>query len=201
MKENQFMSILFWLWVQKTDDSGKAPIYCRITLGGNRTLFSTAKRVHPDHWNSAANKVSNKCPDAIAINEDLETIKGDLRKIYNQLTAIHKHVTGEMVKRTYSGKDQEKKTIMDLFKFNAALWTEKHKQKKAALKTVQRFATVKIKMTKFLQKEYNVTDRTLSSLDSAFAINFQHYLTIHESLIENTINIYLRFAKQVFKLS
>ena len=85
MKENQFMSILFWLWAQKTDDSGKAPIYCRITLNGNRTLFSTAKRVNPDHWNSAANKVNNKCPDAIAINEDLESIKGDLRKVYNQL--------------------------------------------------------------------------------------------------------------------
>ena len=200
MKENQFMSILFWLWAQKTDDSGKAPIYCRITLNGNRTLFSTAKRVDPNHWNSAANKVNIKCPDAVTINEDLESIKGDLRKFYNQLCATNKHVTGEMVKRAYTGKDQEKKTIMDLFKFNDALWTEKYKQKKAALKTVQRFATVKTKMTKFLQKEYNVSDKTLSSLDSSFAINFKHYLTIHESLIENTINIYLRFAKQVFKL-
>ena len=200
MKENQFMSILFWLWAQKTDDFGKAPIYCRITLNGNRTLFSTAKRVDPNYWNSAANKVNIKCPDAIAINEDLESIKGDLRKVYNQLCATNKHVTGEMVKRSYTGKDQEKKTIMDLFKFNTSLWTEKYKQKKAALKTVQRFATVKIKMTRFLQKDYHVTDKSLSSLDSAFAINFQHYLTIHESLIENTINIYLRFAKQVFKL-
>ncbi|HLG40127.1 MAG TPA: tyrosine-type recombinase/integrase [Chitinophagaceae bacterium] len=200
MKENQFMSILFWLYSQKTDDSGKAPIYCRITLDGNRTQFSTAKRVEQKYWNSSANKVSNKCLDAIAINEDLETIKGDLRKVYNQLCATNNHVTGDMVKRVYTGKDQEKKTIMDLFKFNNALWTEKYKQKKAALKTVQRFATVKIKMTRFLQKEYNVSDKPLSSLDSSFAINFHHYLTIHESLIENTINIYLRFAKQVFKL-
>ncbi len=68
MKENQFMSILFWLYTQNIDDSGKAPIYCRTTLDGNRTQFSTAKRVHPDHWNSTANKVNNKCPAAIAIN-------------------------------------------------------------------------------------------------------------------------------------
>lgn len=174
MKENQFMAILFWLYTQKTDDSGKAPIYCRITIDGNRTQFSTAKRVLPAHWNSAANKVSNKCPDAIAINEDLETIKGDLRIIFNQLTATHDHVTGEMVKMKFTGKDQEKKTIMELFKFNHSLWTEKYKQKKAALKTVQRFATVKIKMTRFLQKEYNVADKPLTSLNTAFAINFQH---------------------------
>ena len=200
MKENQFMSILFWLYTQKTDDSGKAPIYCRITLDGNRTQFSTAKRILPGHWNSAANKVNNKCPDVIAINEDLETIKGDLRKVYNQLTATHDHVTGEMVKLKYLGKDQEKKTIMDLFKFNTAFWTEKYKQKKAALKTVQRFKTVTIKMTRFLKKDYNVLDKPLCALDSSFAINFRHYLTIHETLTENTLNIYLRFTKQVFKL-
>lgn len=200
MKENQFMSILFWLYTQKTDDSGKAPIYCRITLEGNRTQFSTAKRVEKKYWNSEANKVNIKSPDAVTINEDLESIKGDLRNIFNQLSATNEHVTGDMVKMKYTGKDQEKKTIMELFKFNHALWHEKYKQKKAALKTVQRFATVKIKITRFLQKEYNVSDKPLSSLNSAFAINFQHYLTIHENLIENTINIYLRFAKQVFKL-
>jgi hypothetical protein len=132
MKENQFMSILFWLYTQKTDDSCKAPIYCRITLDSNRTQFSTAKRVLPGHWNSAANKVNNKCPDAIAINEDLESIKGNLRKVYNQLCVTNTHVTGEMVKRVYTGMDQEKKTIIDLFKFNAALWTEKYKQKKCS---------------------------------------------------------------------
>lgn len=200
MKENQFMSILFWLYTQKTDDSGKAPIYCRITIDGNRTQFSTAKRIESNYWNRAANKVSNKCTEATAINEDLESIKGELRKVYNQLCATHAHVTGEMVKLKYTGKDQEKKTIMDLFKFNHALWNEKYKQKKAALKTVQRFNTVEIKMRKFLQKEYNVSDKPLNSLDISFAINFQNYLTIHDNLIENTINVYLRFTKQVFKL-
>ena len=39
------------------------------------------------------------------INEDLETIKGDLRKIYNQLTALHDHVTGDMIKAKYTGKE------------------------------------------------------------------------------------------------
>lgn len=198
MKENQFMSILFWLYTQKKDNTGKAPIYCRITLDGNRTQFSTAKRVHPDHWISTANKVSNKCPDAIAINEDLETIKGDLRKVYNQLTAMHKHVTGEMVKRAYSGKDQERKTIMDLFRLNISLFKEKYKQRKAALKTVQRFNTVNIKLQSFLKKEYGLSDKPLCELNSAFGENFRHYLTVHESLTENTINKYLKITRQVF---
>lgn len=43
MKKNQFMSILFWPYMQKTDDSGKAPIYCRITLDGLPGTFSIAQ--------------------------------------------------------------------------------------------------------------------------------------------------------------
>jgi len=200
MKVNTSMSILFWLNHQKIDPTGKAPIYCRITLDGKRTNLSTGKKVHPNHWNSTAAKAVNKCPDAAVINEDLESIKGDLRKIFNQLTATNDHVTGEMIKRKFTGDDQVKRTVLDLFKFNTVFWTEKYKQQKAALKTVQRFNTVTIKMTRFLQKEYKATDKPLCSIDGAFGINFQHYLTIYETLTENTLNIYLRFAKQVFKL-
>jgi site-specific recombinase XerD len=200
MKVNTSMSLLFWLSHQKVDPAGKAPIYCRITLGGSRTELSTGKKTRQEHWNSPAGKVTNKCPDAAAINEDLESMKGSLRKIFNQLTATSDHVTGEMIKRKFTGDDQDKRTVLDLFKFNSAYWTEKYKQQKAALKTVQRFNTVTIKMTRFLQKEYRTSDKPLCTLDGSFGINFQHYLTIHETLTENTLNIYLRFAKQVFKL-
>ena len=85
MKVNSNMAILFWLYNQKKDEFGKAPIYCRITLHGKRTQFSAAKKIEPHYWISEANKVDKKSPNAITINEDLETIKGDLRKIYNQL--------------------------------------------------------------------------------------------------------------------
>lgn len=46
MKINSSVSMLFWLYTQKTDDSGKAPIYCRIMLGGIRTQFSTGKKLN-----------------------------------------------------------------------------------------------------------------------------------------------------------
>lgn len=201
MKENQFMSILFWLYTQKTDDSGNAPIYCRITLGGNRTQFSTAKRVHPDHWNSASNKVTNKCPDAIAINEDLESTKGDLRKIYNQLTATNQHVTGEMVKNAFTGKGQEKKTIIGLYDYNIALFREKVKQKKAAFKTLQRFLTIKTKVIAFLKKEYALSDKPLCDIRQSFGEDLKHYLTIHDGLCENTAMKYLKTCKQLFEFA
>jgi hypothetical protein len=201
MKVNQSMSVLFWLYTQKADDSGKAHIYCRITLDGNRTQFSTAKRVHSDHWSSAANKVSNKCPDAGAINEDLESIKGDLRKVFNQLTATNSHDTGEMVKNAYTGKDQEKKTLIGLYDYNIALFKEKVKQKKAANKTLQRFQTIKNKAIAFLKKEYAMSDKPLGGIKQSFGEDFKHYLTIHDGLCENTSMKYLKSCKQLFEFA
>lgn len=140
MKVNSNMAILFWLYTQKMDEFGKAPIYCRITLDGKRTQFSTAKKIEAEFWISDANKIDKKSPDASSINEDLESIKGDLRRIYNQLTATHKAVTGEMIKNTFTGKGQEKKTLMDVFNINVALCKEAVKKEKIALKTLQRSA-------------------------------------------------------------
>jgi site-specific recombinase XerD len=192
------MSILFWLYAQKTNEEGLAPIYCRITLDGNRTQFSTAKRVHPDYWNAAANKVSNKCLNAAAINEDLESIKGDLRKIYNQLTATQTHVTGEMVKNAFTGKGEEKKTIIGLYEYNIELFRQKVKQKKAAYKTLQRFLTIKTKVFAYLREEFNLSDKPLCDIKQSFGEDFKHYLTVHDGLCENTAMKYLKSCKQLF---
>ena len=146
MKVNSNMAILFWLYNQKKDEFGKAPIYCRITLDGIRTQFSTAKKIEPYYWISEANKVDKKFPNAITINEDLGTIKGDLRKIYNQLTATHKAVTGEMVKNAFAGKGEERKTLMDLFNINVSLLKDAVKKGKAALKTQQRLDNIQRKV-------------------------------------------------------
>lgn len=72
--------------------------------------------------------MSVKCPDASAINEDFDAIKGDLRKIYNQLTATHEAITGEIVKNAFNGKGQEKKTVKELFDIYIAFYKQKGDQ-------------------------------------------------------------------------
>ena len=50
MKVNQELSILFWLCKQRNDDSGRSPIYARLTIGGSRTQFSLGKKVLPSQF-------------------------------------------------------------------------------------------------------------------------------------------------------
>jgi site-specific recombinase XerD len=197
MKVNSNMSVLFWLYTKKADDFGKAPIYCRITLSGIRTQFSTAKKIEPEYWISEGSKVDKKSPDAAAINEDLECIKGDLRKVYNQLTATHKHVTGEMVKNAYTGKGQEKKTLMDVFNINIALCKEAVKKEKAALKTLQRLENIHRKIQAFLKKEYHLSDKPLVELKPSLGDDLKYYFTIDCNIGDNTSFKYISIVKEL----
>lgn len=201
MKVNSNMAILFWLYAQKKDDAGKAPIYCRITLDGKRTQFSTAKKIEPGYWISQASKVDKKSCDAEVINEDLDTIKGDLRKIYNQLTAMHKHVTGEMIKNAYTGKGQEKKTLMDLFNINVEKLKHAVKNGKAALKTQQRLENIHRKVQAFLKKEYHLTDIHLVELKPALGGDLKDYFSIDCNIGDNTSFKYVGIIKELLNFA
>ena len=201
MKVNSNMAILFWLYTQKKDEYGKAPIYCRITLDGKRTQFSTANKIESEFWISSANKVDKKSPNVIAINEDLDSIKGDLRKIYNQLTATHKAVTGEMVKNAFTGKGQEKKTIMDVFNINIALLKEAVKKGKAALKTQQRLENIQRKFQAYLKKEFHLSDKPLVELKPSLGDDLKHYFTIHCNIGDNTTFKFISIVKGLLDFS
>lgn len=197
MKVNANMAILFWLYIQKKDDSGKAPIYCRITLDGKRTQFSTAKKIEPDFWCPDANNVSKKSSFADEINEELENIKSQLRTIYYQLTATHKHITGEMIKNAFTGKEQEKKTLMDIFKINIEKLKVAVKNEKASLKTKQRLENVHRKVQSFIKKEYHISDIPLVDLKQSLGNDLKDYFTIDCNIGNNTSFKYISIVKDL----
>jgi hypothetical protein len=63
MKVNEDLSILFWTWRQKASNDGRAPIYVRITVKGDRDGFSSGKKIHPDFWNEENCSANKACPD------------------------------------------------------------------------------------------------------------------------------------------
>jgi site-specific recombinase XerD len=50
MKNNQKLTILFWLRKGKTTKDGKAQLYARVTIDGKDDDISLGKKVHPDDW-------------------------------------------------------------------------------------------------------------------------------------------------------
>lgn len=51
------MTVLFFLSRKKTNKAGLAPVWCRITIHGQREQFSTGQWVRPDQWDMNKKKI------------------------------------------------------------------------------------------------------------------------------------------------
>ena len=55
----------FYVREKKKDKKGEAPIYLRITVNGERAEISTNRRVNPEIWDKASEKVDGGREDCI----------------------------------------------------------------------------------------------------------------------------------------
>ncbi len=63
MQSKQTFSILFWIEKSRINE-GKASLYARITVSGRRSEISTHRKVSVHAWNSKAQILSSKTPEA-----------------------------------------------------------------------------------------------------------------------------------------
>jgi hypothetical protein len=199
MKINQNTSILFWLFKAKQSEDGKAPIYCRITIEGRRTEFSTGKKTDTCQWKPKPGEARGKSEEALTINRELNKIKAALQKICDQLEAIHPRITAEMVKNIFLGTGPQNKTIQEVFTEYNLILKERVQAKEPTLKlkTWQRFEITREKVTGFLKHKYASSHKLLRDLKNTFGEDFRHYLTTVEDIGLNTAMKYLKNTKQV----
>lgn len=62
------MNVSFQLKKSKADETGRAPIYVRITINGVRAEFSIKRTVEPGKWISAAGVVKGNSEDSKHLN-------------------------------------------------------------------------------------------------------------------------------------
>ena len=67
MKANHTFSINYWLYRSKAKN-GKAPIYCRITMNGQRIEISDKRSIEPSKWIAGAGIVKGTSVEARTIN-------------------------------------------------------------------------------------------------------------------------------------
>ncbi len=201
MKVNQDLSILFWLWKQKADSSGKAPIYARLTIDGARTQFSLGHKVLPAQFNKESGLVKGSSEEAKTINNYLILVKGKLQQHYNILLTQHDLVTPEMVRNAFSGKADANKTLLQAFTYHNQQFEQKVKAGLRVNATLKKFKTTLEHVKNFLKQEFGVTDMPLVNIKHSFAEDFEHYLTITVKLQHNTAMKQIRNIKKILFLA
>jgi len=196
MKINEELSILFWLKRDKGSKDGRAPIYVRITVNGNRDNFASGKKILPEHWDEENATADKACPDHQFINSYVTKTKAELERCYNLVAATHKKVSPAMVKEAYMPKKTVRHTLMHAFVLHNDEFAAKVKRKKGSAWTLARYERLKDYTRAFLKVKYKVADIDLEDISTGIAHNFYHYL-LGQNISENTAMKYVKTLKQV----
>jgi Arm DNA-binding domain len=95
MRVSENLSILFL--TEKTALSrkdGRAPIYARITLNGQRSEISLGMRINPEVWDQENGRIKGVSHENLLMNSQITQAKANLEKHFFLLTTQFDYVIG-----------------------------------------------------------------------------------------------------------
>ena len=193
-------STLFYLKDKRLDKNGKAGLYLRITVNGQRTVISLHRKIDPSKWDSRMNKMKGKGVEVEELNKFMTTIRHKVNKIQHQLIEEGKPFTVHDVKDNYLGKDKKLKMLVQLF--------EEHNQQmeklvgiEFALATWKRYHTTKNHVEEYLRAEYHKSDIPVRDVNLKFIKGFEYFLKVTKACNHNSALKYVNNFKKIIRIA
>jgi site-specific recombinase XerD len=192
------LKISFLLKRNKADETGKVPVYVRITIDSRRTEFSLKRKTDPKRWHKRAGKAVGNVEDVKSLNAHLEDVAGKLRQIYQRYCDLSETITPVRLKNEYFGKSERNKLLLKVFQ-------DHNDQMKALIGkqyapgTLERFETAYKHVKEFLQWQYAFDDIDIKKINHEFITNFEYFLKTVRSCSQNTAMKYISNLKKVVR--
>jgi site-specific recombinase XerD len=193
-------SLLFYLKKAKTDNTGKAPIYCRITVDGQRSELSIKRNVEPSRWNTEKGYVRGTTEDVRNMNVYIDTVRNKLYEHQREVVDKNIVLTADGLKNMYLGIDECKKTVLEIFEYH----NEKIKSqigKDYSVATHKKFIYTLNHLTAFIQTKFKRSDLFLHEINSEFVNEFDYYLRVTKKCNNNTTVKYVKLFKKIINLA
>lgn len=205
---------MFWMFKAKASKKdGRAPLYARITIGGDSNEISLSKKVLPMYWDPDSKCVSKEAPFSKAINQQIAHTEMALENHMLVLRTQYEVITPQMLKNVYQGypayhdmdeqiiEEKKSKTLLDAFLDFITKFDKQVQKKRKSDGTLRHWKTTKGKVAAFLKFQYNLDDIGLIDIKYSFAEKFYDYCTLEvdEPLSEVTAKGHIKKIKQILK--
>jgi len=181
-------NILFVQAKNRTNRKNQSPLYCRITLNGNRKQFSTGINIESEYWDSKKQLVLKNYKSTVLYNSLLDNIKSKISNIYGILKLEDNMFAIEDVLNKYIGKEVKKKE--NILSYYKQYLSKIKKLVGLELKesTYNKFVYVGNHLESFLKWKFKKTDFPLEELSLQFLSDFEYYLRTEKKQAQITIN-------------
>ena len=194
-------SILFFMHRSKTNKKEEHPIYCRLTVQGKSSEFSTQIWVLDEKWNPKSARVLGAKEAAKSANYSLDTIRVNLLNVRADLFSRGKEITAKNVVNLHLGKSDKKYTLLEIHEYYNEQHVKKLVGRDYAQGTYERYKTSLDHIKKFISYKYKISDINLSDLNYSFATDYEYYLKIVRSCSHNTTFKYIKNLKAIINFA
>lgn len=192
--------ILFFLYRSKVNQKSNSPVFCRITVNGQRKQFATGCFLHESDWDNKAVRHRGSSVEAKHINQRLQLIRNKLLQAYNALTLTQEDGNVNIIYGRYAGKDKGCSTLLEVFDSHI-----NHLKPLIGIRyspaTYSKFILIRGQVKDFLQHKYQVADYPLSQLKMSFIQDLDSYLKLIRGQNENTVNKTLERVKKIIQVA
>jgi site-specific recombinase XerD len=180
--------------------NGMTPIYCRITVDGQRAEFSIQKSVSEKNWNNG--KPKGNTEEVRSLISYLKQIEAKIFEHYRSLLADNKLVTADGLKNAYLGIAVNQHTLLNLIDYH-------NTQLRDTLEwgTMKNYMTTQRYLKEFLKSHTKAIDIPLHQLSYKFIADFEFYLRsykpvdYHASIGNNTVMKHIERLRKMINLA
>jgi|WetSurMetagenome_2_1015567.scaffolds.fasta_scaffold46104_2 integrase len=166
-------------------------IYLFFSFDNQRLKYSTGESVKPTYWNAEKQVVKNLGDEASDINDRLDKLRANVKKVYRELCNAEESINPEVIRQKLIELSKFKKPKVDLF-----LFIENHIK---AVKSVKKAGTITSYNNTFNRlKEYKEFVRKkidFNNINLEFYYDFVDYLTKQRTFSKNTIGKHIKNIK------
>ncbi|WP_424989287.1 site-specific integrase [Flagellimonas sp.] len=199
METNTFATI-FFLRNSTLDKSGKAGIYFRITVNGQRAEISIQRKTSPEKWCSTTARIKGSNRKSKEINHYMDQLESKVYEIHSKLVLKKRPFSAATIKNKLLGKGTTHKTLL-------AIYEEHNAQIKELIGfdysygAYRRHVRTKNHLAGFIEKEYKASDLYVMEVDLNFVNGFHHYLKTQKVGNQNTVTKYVVNFKKIMRMA
>jgi integrase/recombinase XerD len=180
--------ILFIEGKNRKNKKNQSPLFCRLTLNGNRKQLSTGINIESEHWDTKNQVILKSHKSAILYNSQLDKIKSKVNNIYLILRLQEIPFSIEDIHDKYLGKELKKSEFVLSYYKQYLSKIKKLVRLEIKDNTYKKFVYVGNHLEAFLKWKYKTTDYPLKELSLQFLNDFDYYLKTEKKQEQITIN-------------
>ena len=169
-KRKQTFNVLFWVRKGRGNEN-MAPLYCRVTISGQRYEIPTNIRVSTQHWSAEAQRAIGRTESDKEANLIIERMTSDIEEDVRKIHQKGFELTMENFRLNYQAKENKYSTLSTIFEYHRLI-----KSKNLTPSTNWQYGLTLRHLLNFVSIKYRVSDYALEAINKVFVNEFFAYL-------------------------